>query len=1140
MEEYEYVSTLGEGAYGHVWKCTQRETGEEVAIKGFKQIMRLAVREVKVLQSLDHPSVIRLIEAFKSKTGRVYMVFPYIGQSAYQALDVYTDGLPPARLKLLAWQMVQALIYLHSKKIVHRDIKPANILLGEGGTAKLCDFGFARGTHCGPRDAERLSSYVVTRWYRAPEILVGDHYGPASDIWSLGCTLAELATGTPLFPGRSSADQLWRIMRCFGPLAPQQAQRMFTSDRLMADGLTEPPPCRPLRDRLKVDQGLFHLIRSCLHVDPLSRPTAEELLQMPYFWTVPSSIAGTPMEKAYREHEQRRAARKQHAAAAAAAHEANSTQPLLKPQSAHRATTAAAKYSSCTDVPPVAGVATPSTAFVSHLQSQSQLRPQPQPGPKPASVAAAPAATQPPWGAAPAAAPGAPERTAATMDGPRARRASGASSAASACAAPSPNSAGRETSAATSFMSGVSAATCNSLGAGARENTGADSLGLKPGPAEAGVLASLGLAGCASSDQPCRQMIGGSRDVQPEVADSPTAAHTATAHSEAAAQAALANPPHNLGAVPFGSFVGNVPETTGAGGTALAAAVKSLCILPDAGPISPVRQLQETQPQQASRPNTGRGGRKLTVAVSGLPSSAPIPLATPPGIVNEGTEDAPTRQGDRGLHAPTFNLLATSDGVNLEPAEAPLPGRHVRLASDLHNLHLHDSELDTPGSFTASPGSFIMARCNTARHLNLLSDSASHQRAAGLPAPAPGNRHPGNSKGHGGDQSSLLGVASAFLDSIGLGGVGAHPDHAHGPSGPIGGSSGPAVIDLLSTGCSMDFRTAGHTESGYHPGVKRGQGRPSSILKSTDVSGRIAGACHVSPRAPRRDPSHSHDQLDFARPQHSLSSLGALNMGPPCDNEAELMMRTMPTLPSTQPRAGSALMASAGASPLGALIEGDTSGECAQNHQGAEGSFAEDEDWIEPTGTPEYVGRRASLTPCARSKSQLAATPRSGSRNLGVQSLQPTSLNLSKSRSRTRFAAAAEPSPRAISVEGGRHAWAEEHGRTDPGSQQTSGGTPRGGGGGRGGSQQNVALLTRPDSASASASLGVVAVMKQRRWSAVDAGTEAQSAPESAPGPEDQRSLTAAARPGDHKGKKQTGGAFAKLMGVVRRALGAH
>ncbi|GLC35643.1 hypothetical protein PLESTM_000349900 [Pleodorina starrii] len=304
MEEYEYLATLGEGAYGFVWKCVERATGRLVAIKGLKQahvepeIMRMAVREVRVLQSLKHPAIISLIEAFKSKSGRVYMVFPYVGHSAFQELDEHSDGLPGPRLKLLVWQLLQALVYLHKRKVVHRDIKPANILLSQDGEVKLCDFGFARATHCGPRDAEQLSSYVVTRWYRAPEVLVGDPYGPSSDIWSLGCTLAELASGQPLFPGKSTGEQLWRIMRCFGPLPGPQAARLASDPRLAR--VRAPARGRSLQERLEgCDPGLFQLLESCLQLDLRRRSTAAELLQSPYFWGVPKLLAGTPLEQMY-------------------------------------------------------------------------------------------------------------------------------------------------------------------------------------------------------------------------------------------------------------------------------------------------------------------------------------------------------------------------------------------------------------------------------------------------------------------------------------------------------------------------------------------------------------------------------------------------------------------------------------------------------------------------------------------------------------------------------------------------------------------------------------------------------------------------------------------------------------------------
>lgn len=99
---------------------------------------------------------------------------------------------------------------------MHRDIKPENILVSPNGVIKLCDFGFAR-FFTGPN--ESCTDYVATRWYRAPELLVGDtHYGKAIDIWAVGCLFAEMVTGDPLFPGESDIDQLYKIIKMLGKI----------------------------------------------------------------------------------------------------------------------------------------------------------------------------------------------------------------------------------------------------------------------------------------------------------------------------------------------------------------------------------------------------------------------------------------------------------------------------------------------------------------------------------------------------------------------------------------------------------------------------------------------------------------------------------------------------------------------------------------------------------------------------------------------------------------------------------------------------------------------------------------------------------------------------------------------------------
>ncbi|KAG2496532.1 hypothetical protein HYH03_005356 [Edaphochlamys debaryana] len=281
---YEYEASVGEGAYGAVWRCRERATGRVVAVKAFKQahedqeILRLAKREAKVLEALRHPNLVKLLTAFRSQTGRVYMVFEFVGPSLHDQLDLQPTGLAPAATKLLAWQLLSGVAYLHDKKVLHRDIKPANVLLDPAtGVAKLCDFGFARPTKCGP------------------QILVSDHYGACADVWSLGCTIAEMATGRALFPGTSSADQLWRIVTCLGPLAPLQAARALASPRLSALATSPPPLRKTLRQRLpELEPRLFELVEACLRLDPRHRPTVRELLAMPYFWDVHRAAVGTP------------------------------------------------------------------------------------------------------------------------------------------------------------------------------------------------------------------------------------------------------------------------------------------------------------------------------------------------------------------------------------------------------------------------------------------------------------------------------------------------------------------------------------------------------------------------------------------------------------------------------------------------------------------------------------------------------------------------------------------------------------------------------------------------------------------------------------------------------------------------------
>lgn len=147
---------------------------------------------------------------------------------------------------------------------------------------KLCDFGFARTLNPG----ENYTDYVATRWYRAPELLVGDTmYGPAVDVWAIGCVTAELMRGEALWPGKSDVDQLYLIRKTVGDLIPRHMQVFKANDFFAGVAIPEPESVEPLEKKLPKDMdsdGLAFL-KACLDKDPAKRPTCDQLLRHNYF-----------------------------------------------------------------------------------------------------------------------------------------------------------------------------------------------------------------------------------------------------------------------------------------------------------------------------------------------------------------------------------------------------------------------------------------------------------------------------------------------------------------------------------------------------------------------------------------------------------------------------------------------------------------------------------------------------------------------------------------------------------------------------------------------------------------------------------------------------------------------------------------
>ncbi|CAG9320242.1 CDKL2_2 [Blepharisma stoltei] len=288
MEKYEVLNVIGEGTYGTVVKALHKETGMTVAIKKFKEgdenehVKKIALREVRMLKLMRHQNIVSLLEFFQRK-GRLHLIFEYVDNTILEKIERSPEGLDELTVKRIMFQLLEALKYCHTHNIVHRDVKPENLLISNKGVLKLCDFGFARQLNS---KAGNYTDYVSTRWYRAPELLVGDtRYGKEIDIWAVGCLFAELLTGQPLFPGDNDLDTLYKIMKLCGGNLPEKYVTAFQNNPIY-QGLD-----LPLNNLESVIKKKFYFLpdpsisflKACLVYDQHQRPTCQELLDHPYF-----------------------------------------------------------------------------------------------------------------------------------------------------------------------------------------------------------------------------------------------------------------------------------------------------------------------------------------------------------------------------------------------------------------------------------------------------------------------------------------------------------------------------------------------------------------------------------------------------------------------------------------------------------------------------------------------------------------------------------------------------------------------------------------------------------------------------------------------------------------------------------------
>jgi mitogen-activated protein kinase 15 len=224
LERYDLIQKLGKGAYGIVWKAMDKKYKQIVAVKKVFDAFHNATdaqrtyREVMFLQDLNgHDNIIRLRNIIKAANNKdLYLVFDFMEADLHHVIRA--NILEEVHKQYIIYQLLKGIKYLHTAGIIHRDLKPSNILVNSDCHIKLGDFGLARSVASSGDDTNiKLTDYVATRWYRAPEILLGStQYSRAVDMWSVGCILAELIVGKAIFQGTSTLNQIEKVLELIG------------------------------------------------------------------------------------------------------------------------------------------------------------------------------------------------------------------------------------------------------------------------------------------------------------------------------------------------------------------------------------------------------------------------------------------------------------------------------------------------------------------------------------------------------------------------------------------------------------------------------------------------------------------------------------------------------------------------------------------------------------------------------------------------------------------------------------------------------------------------------------------------------------------------------------------------------------
>ncbi|XP_041485455.1 stress-activated protein kinase JNK-like isoform X1 [Lytechinus variegatus] len=315
LKRYKNLKSVGSGAQGLVVAAYDVLTNQSVAIKKlsrpFQNVThaKRAYREYILMKLCNHKNIIGLLNVFTPQRtfddfADIYLVMELMDASLVQVVQMDLDH---ERISYLLYQMLCGIKHLHSAGIIHRDLKPSNIVVKTDCSLKILDFGLARTAST----SFMMTPYVVTRYYRAPEVILGMGYKENVDIWSIGCIFGEMIRGQVMFPGSDHIDQWNKIADLLGtptdmflsrlqPMVKQYVENRtkcpgYSFEMLFPDELFYQAESSTEKTKLCVAQAR-NLLSKMLIVDPEQRISVDEALQHPYInvWFDPGEVYGPP------------------------------------------------------------------------------------------------------------------------------------------------------------------------------------------------------------------------------------------------------------------------------------------------------------------------------------------------------------------------------------------------------------------------------------------------------------------------------------------------------------------------------------------------------------------------------------------------------------------------------------------------------------------------------------------------------------------------------------------------------------------------------------------------------------------------------------------------------------------------------